>query len=73
MQALLAMAKLEHEDSLPGLAEIALQVVVEVHGTNLEAAVALLQQEGGFQRVVAEQETDLRGSSLHMLYCTREV
>ncbi|GAB4819450.1 hypothetical protein N2152v2_006496 [Parachlorella kessleri] len=48
------------------------QVVAEVHDANLAPVLCLLREQAGFSKVVVEQEWDLRGTSLHMVYCLRE-
>jgi hypothetical protein len=37
----------------------------------LERAQRILQQAGGFDRVVVEQPDDLRGTALYNVYATR--
>jgi len=49
------------------------QLVVEVHedGTGRVAAARALAARGGFSACVADQDAALRGSAIHLLYCTR--
>ena len=44
---------------------------MEAHEASLEPALSLLRSEGGFTRVVVEQEGALAGTSLHAVYARR--
>ena len=47
--------------------------LLQVHDIEggLERAQRILQQAGGFDRVVVEQPDDLRGTALYNVYATR--
>ena len=49
------------------------QLVVEVHedGSGRVAAARALAGRAGFSACIADQDAALRGSAIHLLYCTR--
>ena len=50
------------------------QLVTEVHDSNgrLQKATSLLSNQAGFDHVVVDQTSLLKGSSLYTVYCRRE-
>jgi len=47
------------------------QASLEVHAENLNCAVEILRGAAGFESVEIEQGQDLRGTSIHHIYCHR--
>ena len=50
-----------------------LQLALEIHDIDggLRRATELLQTTAGFDTVVAEQDPQLKGSTLYTVFCTR--
>lgn len=48
------------------------QAALEVHAEHLPTALDVLRRSAGFSAVVAEQTGDLRGTSIHVVYCRRD-
>ncbi len=47
------------------------QVVMEVHAEHLEAVLDILRGPGAFTDVAVQQDEELTGSAIYLVYCRR--